>query len=42
MISNGERFKAAFAERDKKQTMTDLQVISTNWFKKQICPSTRL
>jgi hypothetical protein len=29
-ISNGERFKPAFVERDKKQTMTDLREISTN------------
>jgi hypothetical protein len=44
MISNCERFKLvkmAFAKRDKKQQMTDLRGISTNWFKKQLCPSTR-
>jgi hypothetical protein len=33
LISNGGRFKPAFAERDKKQTMTDLRGISANWFK---------
>jgi hypothetical protein len=32
LISKGERFKEAFAERDKKQTMIDLRGISTNWF----------
>ncbi len=32
LISNGERFKLAIAERDKKQTMIDLRGISTNWF----------
>jgi hypothetical protein len=42
LISNGERFKPAFAERDKKQTMLDLRGISTNWFENQFCPSTRL
>jgi hypothetical protein len=31
LISNGESFKSAFAERDKKQKMIDLQGISTNW-----------
>jgi hypothetical protein len=33
LISNGERFKPAFAERDKKQAMIDLRGIPTNWFK---------
>jgi hypothetical protein len=33
LISNGGRFKPAFAKRDKKQTMIDLRGISTNWFK---------
>ena len=42
LISNGERFKPAFAERVKKQTMIDLQGISTNWFKNQLCSSIRL
>jgi hypothetical protein len=42
LISNDKRFKPAFAERDKKQTMIDLQGISTNWFKNQLFPSTRL
>ena len=41
-LSNGERFKPAVAERDKKQTMIDLRGISTNWFKNQLCPSKRL
>jgi hypothetical protein len=42
LISDGGRFKPAFAKRDKKQTMTDLRGISTNWVKNQenqICPS---
>ncbi len=39
MISNGGKFKPAFAEKDKKQTMIDLRGISTNWFKSQLCPS---
>ncbi len=39
LISNGGRFKPAFAKRDKKQTMIDLRGISTNWFKNQLCPS---
>jgi hypothetical protein len=30
LISNGGRFKPAFAKRDKKQTMIDLRGISTN------------
>ncbi len=30
------RFKAAFAERDKKQTRIDLRGISANWFKNQL------
>jgi hypothetical protein len=42
LISNGGRFKPAFSERDKKQTIIDLRGISTNWFKNQLCPSTRL
>jgi hypothetical protein len=42
LISNGGRFKTAFAERDKKQSMTDLRGIPTNWFKNQFCPSTKL
>ncbi len=42
LIPNGERFKPAFAERDKKQTMTDLRGISKNWLKNQLCPFTRL
>ncbi len=33
----GGRFKPAFAERDKKQTMTDLRGISSNCFKNQFC-----
>jgi hypothetical protein len=33
LISKGERFKPAFAESDKKQTLIDLSGISTNWFK---------
>jgi hypothetical protein len=40
LISNGERLKPAFAERDKKQKMIDLRGISTNWFKTQLCPTT--
>jgi hypothetical protein len=40
LISNGERLKPAFSERDKKQKMIDLRGISTNWFKnKLLCPS---
>ncbi len=35
--SNSVRFKPAFAERDKKQTMIDLRGISPNWFKNQLC-----
>ncbi len=35
LISNAERFKPAFAERDKKQTMIDLRGFSTNWCKNQ-------
>jgi hypothetical protein len=35
-------FKPAFAEKDTKQTMTDLRGISTNWFKNHLCPSIRL
>jgi hypothetical protein len=35
LISNGGRFKPAFAEGDKKQTMIDLRGISTNWFNNQ-------
>jgi hypothetical protein len=42
LISNGERFKPAFAERNYKQTMIDLRGISTNRFNNQLCPSTRL
>jgi hypothetical protein len=42
LISNGKRYKPAIAERDKKPTMIDLRGISTNWFKNQLCPSTRL
>jgi hypothetical protein len=42
LISNGGRFKPAFAQRDKKQTMIDIRKISTNWFKNQLCPSTGL
>jgi hypothetical protein len=30
LISNAGRFKPAFVERDKKQTMTDLRGISTD------------
>ncbi len=41
MISNGARFKSAFAIRDKKQTTVDLRWIPTNWFKNQLCPSIR-
>jgi hypothetical protein len=33
LISNGGRFKPAFAERDKKQTMIDLRGISTTLHK---------
>ncbi len=29
---DGGRFKTAYVERDKKQTMRDLRGISTNWF----------
>jgi hypothetical protein len=36
LISNGERFNG------KKQKMIDLRGISTNWFKNQLCPFTRL
>jgi hypothetical protein len=32
LISNGEQFKLAICERDKKQTMIGLRGISTNWF----------
>ncbi len=42
LISNGGRFKPAFAKRDKKHTMIDFRVIATNWFKNQFCPSIRL
>jgi hypothetical protein len=42
LISNGGRFKSAFAERDKKQTMIGLRRISSKWFKNQFCPSIRL
>jgi hypothetical protein len=42
LISNGGRFKSAFAKRDKKQRMIGLQEISTNWCKNRLCPSTRL
>jgi hypothetical protein len=42
LISNGGRFKPAFARRDKKQAMLDLRGISTNWFKNQLIRSTRL
>jgi hypothetical protein len=42
MISNGRRFKPAFAKRDKEQKMIDLRGISSNWFKNQFCPSTML
>jgi hypothetical protein len=35
LSSNGGRFKPAYAERDKRQTMIDLPGISTNWFTKQ-------
>jgi hypothetical protein len=38
LISNGERFKPAFAERNKKQTMKDLRGISRNRFNNQLCP----
>jgi hypothetical protein len=31
-----ELFQPAFAKRDKKQTMIDLQGISTNCFKNQV------
>jgi hypothetical protein len=31
-----------FAERGKKQKMTDLRGISSNWFKNQFCPLIRL
>jgi hypothetical protein len=36
LISNGGRFKPAFAERDRKQTMKNLRGISTNWFKNRL------
>jgi hypothetical protein len=39
LISNSERFKPAFAERDRKQTMINLRGISPNWFKNQLCSS---
>jgi hypothetical protein len=39
LISNGGKFKPAFAERDKKQTRIHLRGISTNWLKNQLCPS---
>jgi hypothetical protein len=39
LISNGGRFKPAFAERDRKQTMIDLRGISSNWFKTSFVPS---
>ncbi len=42
LISNGGRFKLAFAEIDKKQTMIDLRGISTNWIKNQLGSSIRL
>jgi hypothetical protein len=42
LISNGGRFKPAFAEIDEKQTMIDLRGISANWFGNHICPSIRL
>jgi hypothetical protein len=41
LISSGGRFNRAFAKRDKKQTMTDLRGISTNWFKNRSRPSIR-
>ncbi len=34
LISNGGRFRPAFAKRNKKQAMIDLCGISRNWFKK--------
>ncbi len=42
LISNGERFKPAFAERYKKQPVIDLPGISTNRFNNQLCPPSRL
>jgi hypothetical protein len=41
LISNGGSLPA-FSERDKKQSMIDIRGISKNWFKNQLCPSTRL
>jgi hypothetical protein len=37
-ISNGGRFKPAFDEKDKTQTMIDIRGISTNWFKASFVP----
>jgi hypothetical protein len=42
LISYSERFKPAFAKRDKKQTIMYFPVIPTNWFKNQLYPSIRL
>jgi hypothetical protein len=42
LISNNGRFKPAFTERDKKQTMIDLRGISTNWLKNQLYLSIRI
>ncbi len=38
LISNGERFKPAFSERDKNQILTDLRGISTNGLKTSYVP----
>jgi hypothetical protein len=42
LISNGGKFKTAFAKRDKKHTRIDLREISSNLFKPRFCPSIRL
>jgi hypothetical protein len=42
LISNGGRFKPTFVKRAWKQTMIDLQGVSTSCFKNKLCPSIRL
>jgi hypothetical protein len=38
LISNGEKFKSAFAKRVKQQTRIDHREISTNWLKTSYFP----
>jgi hypothetical protein len=42
VITNSVWLKPAFAKRDKKQTMNDLQGIATNGSKNWLCPTRRL